>query len=74
MRSRLRAALFTLLAVAPVITFAAKPPAPTDAELENLVKRSYPYVAMFNVLSGFVYNEKNPSLPKAGTRHTSQRT
>jgi hypothetical protein len=32
----------------------------TDAEMTNLVKRSYAYVAMYNTLSGFALNEKNP--------------
>ena len=32
----------------------------SDADLTNLVKRSYQYVAMYNTLSGFALNEKNP--------------
>jgi hypothetical protein len=32
----------------------------TDAELTNLVKRSYQYVALYNTLSGFALNDKNP--------------
>lgn len=32
----------------------------TDAELTNVVKRSYASVAMYNTLSGFALNEKNP--------------
>jgi len=32
----------------------------SDAELTNLVKRSYQYVAMYNTLSGFALNDKNP--------------
>ncbi len=55
-----RRLLATVLAIAPLWAFAAKPPAPTDAELKNLVERSYPYVALFNVISGFVYNDANP--------------
>ena len=32
----------------------------SDAELENLVRRSYPYVAMFNVNNKFAVDEANP--------------
>jgi hypothetical protein len=32
----------------------------TDAELTNLVRRSYQYVALYNTLSGFALNDKNP--------------
>lgn len=31
-----------------------------DAEMENLVRRSYQYVALFNTLNNFVVSEKNP--------------
>ena len=30
------------------------------AELENLVRRSYQYVALFNTLNNFAVNDKNP--------------
>lgn len=33
---------------------------PTDAELKELVKRSYQYVALFNTLNNFVLSPKNP--------------
>lgn len=32
----------------------------TDAEMTNLVRRSYQYVALYNTLSGFALNDKNP--------------
>jgi len=32
----------------------------SDAELTNVIKHSYAYVAMYNTLSGFALNEKNP--------------
>ena len=32
----------------------------SDTDLTNLVKRSYPYVAMYNTLTAFALNEKNP--------------
>jgi hypothetical protein len=35
-------------------------PVISNAELTNLVKRSYQYVAMYNTLSGFALNDKNP--------------
>lgn len=33
---------------------------PTDAEMKELVKRSYQYVALFNTLNNFVVSPKNP--------------
>ena len=41
---------------------AAPAPAPglTSAEMENLVRRSYQYVALFNTLNNFAVNPKNP--------------
>jgi hypothetical protein len=35
-------------------------PALTSAEMENLVRRSYQYVALFNTLNDFAVNAKNP--------------
>jgi hypothetical protein len=35
-------------------------PALTSAEMENLVRRSYQYVALFNTLNDFAVNDKNP--------------
>jgi hypothetical protein len=32
----------------------------SDAEMTNLVRRSYQYVALYNTLSGFALNDKNP--------------
>ncbi|MEE8361441.1 MAG: DUF1214 domain-containing protein [Gemmatimonadales bacterium] len=32
----------------------------TSADMENLVRRSYQYVALFNTLNNFVVNDKNP--------------
>jgi len=32
----------------------------TSAEMENLVRRSYQYVALFNTLNNFAVNDKNP--------------
>jgi hypothetical protein len=32
----------------------------TSAEMENLVRRSYQYVALFNTLNDFAVNDKNP--------------
>jgi hypothetical protein len=32
----------------------------TDTEMTNLVRRSYQYVALYNTLSGFALNDKNP--------------
>ena len=32
----------------------------SDSEVENLVKRSYQYVAMYNVINNFAMMEKNP--------------
>ena len=32
----------------------------TDTELENLVRRSYQYVALFNTINNFAVNDKNP--------------
>ena len=32
----------------------------TSAEMENLVRRSYQFVAMFNTLNNFAVNDKNP--------------
>jgi len=32
----------------------------SEADMENLVKRSYQYVALFNTLNDFAVNEKNP--------------
>ena len=32
----------------------------SDAEVENLVRRSYQYVALYNTLNNFVVNPKNP--------------
>jgi len=32
----------------------------SDAELTNLVKRSYQYVALYNTLSGFALSDRNP--------------
>jgi hypothetical protein len=32
----------------------------TDAEMENLVRRSYQYVALYNTLLNFAVNKKNP--------------
>jgi hypothetical protein len=42
------------------IAAAEQPPNPSRAELENVVKRSYQYVALYNTLLGFALNEKNP--------------
>jgi hypothetical protein len=33
---------------------------PTSADMENLVRRSYQYVALFNTLNNFAVNDKNP--------------
>lgn len=38
----------------------AQPPSPNEAELKNIVERSYQYVAMYNTLLGFALNDKNP--------------
>jgi len=43
---------------APDVT-TAKPPL-TSAEMKNLVRRSYQYVALFNTLNNFAVNAKNP--------------
>ncbi len=43
---------------APDVTTAK--PALTSAEMENLVRRSYQYVALFNTLNDFAVNAKNP--------------
>ncbi len=32
----------------------------SHADMENLVKRSYHYVALFNTLNNFAVNDKNP--------------
>ena len=32
----------------------------TNAELENLIRRSYQYVALFNTINNFAVNDKNP--------------
>jgi hypothetical protein len=45
-------------AAAPDVTTAK--PALTSAEMENLVRRSYQYVALFNTLNDFAVNAKNP--------------
>jgi hypothetical protein len=39
---------------------AATPREMSDAELTNVVRRSYQYVALYNTLSGFALNDKNP--------------
>jgi hypothetical protein len=46
-------------AAAPDVATAAKP-ALTSAEIENLVRRSYQYVALYDTLLGFTFNKKNP--------------
>jgi hypothetical protein len=38
----------------------APAPALTSAERENLVRRSYQYVALFNTITNFAVNDKNP--------------
>ena len=35
-------------------------PALTSAEMENLVRRSYQYVTLFNTINNFAVNDKNP--------------
>jgi hypothetical protein len=50
----------TFAATSSLSAVAAPPPAPDQAELTNMVKRSYQYVAMYNTLMGFALNEKNP--------------
>lgn len=52
------AMITAISSVTPVI--AEPPPAPNRAELTNLVKRSYPHVAIYNTLCGFALNERNP--------------
>jgi len=48
----------TSTTAAPDVTTAK--PALTSAETENLVRRSYQYVALFNTLNNFAVNAKNP--------------
>ena len=45
-------------AAAPDVTPAKS--ALTSAEMENLVRRSYQYVALFNTLNNFAVSAKNP--------------
>ncbi|WP_455222788.1 DUF1214 domain-containing protein [Kaarinaea lacus] len=53
----------------------------TDKEIDNIVRRTYQYIAMYNVINNFALNENNPMstggwnksyMPKALTDHTVQ--
>ncbi len=44
----------------PATDTAADPAAPTDEQVDNLVRRCYQYVAMYNVISHAALNTKNP--------------
>ena len=57
---RLPTFLLAMAATMGSLPAVAAPPAPDRAELTNLVKRSYQYVALYNTLCGFTLNDKNP--------------
>ncbi len=52
--------LSILLIISGFATSAATPTQMTSAEMENLVRRSYQYVALFNTLNSFAVNAENP--------------
>lgn len=66
--------LFTGNAAATEVTGGPSSPATakavklSDADAENLIRRSLQYVALYNTLLNFSLNEKTPSPAVAGTR------
>lgn len=58
MRQILWASLVALCVLSTGVGFAEEP---TDEEIENIVRRSYQYVAMFNTNNNFAMQQGNPS-------------